>query len=273
MDRTVKAVETRIQKLGLSKIVRTRWTKNEEKRLKKLAPNHTLKELSDLFGNRSIYSIEHKIKELGISYNKIKNKLTEEDIKYIEENYQEKTITELAAHLKVGTTLITSCTKSLGLSKDKVTKWTPEEIKRLQELALTKNVNELASEFNTSPRGITAIAGKNNIKLLSSIHMWTDEEVEKLKKLNGEGKTIVEIQEELNIDGDSIRSKLHKLKLPINRSLTTWTEDELNTLLIKYEELSNNYTGSKYEFLCKISEELPKKGILTIICIKKEFDR
>lgn len=114
---SIKQINTQAIKLGLSKD-RT-WSEEEINKLVENYSNVPLNELIKILPNRSIFSIKGKAKTLGLqSYAFLKKYYSDDDINFIKNNYDHKTIQEIALVLKRTPYAIEQKIYGLGLERD-----------------------------------------------------------------------------------------------------------------------------------------------------------
>ena len=155
---------------------------------------------------------------------------TEEEIKYLKENYAKLSAKEIAKNLKRTKNAIKTKVMKLKINKRI---WTAAEIKYIKEnYSLLKPV-KIANKLNRSLGGIINIANKLG---LENYKDWSDEELDFLKE-NYSKYT----NEELSkiIKGKTIwLIKQCARKLKLKRDLF-WTEEEINYLKENYSKYTN----------------------------------
>lgn len=213
--------------------------------------------------NRTIGAISAKAYELGIETISTYTKLDDKQIKYIKDNWGEIPATEIARNLKISIGILNRYKKELNLpNTGQQKKWTEDKISKLRKDAKTKTRNELAKKYKTSPVQISTIARKNNIKLIDSKIVWTDELISQLEKLMDEGLGISEISKEMDMKAYSIRQQIRKMKgddfVNSSSKVMRWTDDEVNKLI----SLSKTYTTEEIaEMLNKTERQVYNKAV------------
>ena len=256
------SILTKCKELGIE-YVKESWTEEEIKVLREYADKCHYTELTKVLPNRTIGAISAKAYELGIETISTYTKLDDKQIKYIKDNWGEIPATEIARNLKISIGILNRYKKELNLpNTGQQKKWTEEVISKLIRDAKTKTRNELAKKNKTSPAQISTIARKNNIKLIDSKIVWTDELVSQLEKLIDQGLGISEISKEMNMKAYSIRQQIRKMKgddfVNSSSKVMRWTDDEVNKLI----SLSKTYTTEEIaEMLNKTERQVYNKAV------------
>ena len=206
------SILTKCKELGIE-YIKESWTEEEIRILREYADKCHYTELTKVLPNRTIGAISAKAYELGIETISTYTKLDDIQIKYIKDNWGKIPATEIARNLKISVGILNRYKKELNLpNTGQQKKWTEEVIGKLIRDAKTKTRNELAKKYKTSPAQISTIARKNNIKLIDSKIVWTDELVSQLEKLIDQGLGISEISKEMDMKAYSIRQQIRKMK-------------------------------------------------------------
>lgn len=267
-----RRILTKCEHLGIEYIPE-KWTEEEIKILREYAPKCHYTELTKVLPGRTVGAITAKAFELGIETISEYTKLSEDDKKYIIDNWTQLTTSEIARNLKVSIGVVNRYKKELNLpNKVQKKKWTPEVIKRLKKDAKTKTRNELAKKYKTSPGQISKIARRYNIELIDSKKIWNDELDQELIELINDNLSITEISQKMGIKASTIRARIDNLNLrekkPKNPNII-WTEEE-EKLLIK---LSSEKTITELmPILNKTSRQIAGKAKKLGIELKREKD-
>ncbi len=256
------SILTKCKELGIE-YIKESWTEEEIRILREYADKCHYTELTKVLPNRTIGAISAKAYELGIETISTYTKLDDIQIKYIKDNWGKIPATEIARNLKISVGILNRYKKELNLpNTGQQKKWTEEVIGKLIRDAKTKTRNELAKKYKTSPAQISTIARKNNIKLIDSKIVWTDELVSQLEKLIDQGLGISEISKEMDMKAYSIRQQIRKMKgdnfVNPSSKVMRWTEEEVNKLI----NLSKIYTTEEIaEILNKTERQVYNKAV------------
>lgn len=262
------SILTKCKELGIE-YIKESWTEEEIEILREYADKCHYTELTKVLPNRTVGAIAAKAYELGIETRSTYTKLDENQIKYIKDSWGEIPATEIARNLRISIGILNRYKKELNLpNTGQHKKWTETKINKLRKDAKTKTRNELAKKYKTSPAQISSIARKNNIKLIDSKIIWTDELVDQLEKLINQGLEISEISKEMDMKASSVRQQIRKMNgdnfvKPSSKS-NIWTDDEVDKLVC----LSETYTVEEIAEILKknerqIKNKLAKLGIQT----------
>lgn len=137
------------------------WTEEEIKILKEHAMDCHYTELTRYLPDRSVGAISYKLHDLGIEHISDYTYLSDEDKKYIKDNWGKKSIKDIAIHLGIGYGVIQRYKTELNLPNiEQKKKWTEEVIEKIREEAKEKTPEELAKQYDTSVWQIQSIAQK-----------------------------------------------------------------------------------------------------------------
>ncbi len=111
--------------------------------------------------------------------------------------------------------------------------WTDEDDKILLKLATeNKTLLEICKLMNKKDQNVSKHAKMLNIEIIKEEYReWTEEEIEKLKKLS-KTKKLSELVLELNRTASSIKSKSKKMNIPIIMDRKPWTKEDIETLKV-----------------------------------------
>lgn len=233
---------TKCKELGIE-YKKEGWTEEEIKILRENADKCHYTELTKLLPNRSLGAITAKAYDLGIQTISLYAKLDDEQIKYIKDNWGKMHATEIARNLKISLGILYRYKRQLGLPDiGQQKKWTEDVIENLRKDAKTKTRKQLAKKYKTSVQQISVVASKNNIKLINSRIVWTEEKDLKLKKMLDLEKSVTEISQELDVSIISVRNRMNELgligKIRKNKNRKVWKKEEEKLL----KELVNKKT-------------------------------
>lgn len=208
---------TKCKELGIE-YKKESWTEEEIATLREYAKKCHYTELTKVLPNRSIGAITAKAYELGIETISEYTKLTDDNLKYIKENWGKIPATEIARNLKISTGVVYRYKKQLGLPNvGQQIKWTEEVVEKIRQDAKKKTRKELAKKYNTSPQQISIIARKNNITLIDSKKVWNEELDKKLIELVEQKLNIAEISIKMNLKASLIRQRIKQLEICANK--------------------------------------------------------
>lgn len=256
------SILTKCKELGIE-YIKENWTEEEIRILREYADKCHYTELTKVLPNRTIGAISAKAYELGIKTISTYTSLDDVQIKYIKDNWGKIPATEIARNLKISIGILNRYKKELKLpNTGQQKKWTEDKISKLKKDAETKTRNELAKKYKTSPAQISSIAKKNNIKLINSKIVWTDELVSQLEQLIEQGLGISDIAKKMNMKTSSIRQQIKKVRnddfVNKNSKVMRWTNDEISKLI----SLSKTYTSKEIaEILNKTERQVYNKAV------------
>lgn len=194
--------------------MRKEWTLEEIEMFKKMYPTEDWEVLEDVF-QTSKDSLAHKAKKLGVvRKSKAEAKWTDEDIKYLQDNYGEVSLKEMMEHLgRTKSSVETKC-KRLGLVSR--TLWTEEE-KDLMREYYSRFTNEALHNVLFLNRTITAIDGmgqrmgltKNWVPWQRTKHFEIDDLINRIMKLK-EGLGKVPTSEEIEKYGIASKKTIER---------------------------------------------------------------
>lgn len=163
---------------------------------------------------------------------KVKN-YTEKEIKYIEKNFNSKTIAQIAESLNKKESSIYHVARKLGLSKQKHSKWTDDEIKFLKDNYINMTSSEIARHIDHSVDAINTMRDRLNLVRFSK---WSEEDIQYLKD-NYETTLFSELSKVLKRSESAIRAKCFELNLFKN---TPWTDEESAFVKENYREMKTS---------------------------------
>ena len=263
---------TKCKELGIEYVKET-WTEEEINLLREFADKCHFTELTKVLPNRSVGAISAKAYELGIRTISNYTKLSDDDIKYIKDNWGKIPATEIARNLKITIGVLNRYKKELNLpNTGQQVKWTEDVIAKIRKDAKTMNRNELATKYKTSVQQISRIAELNNIKLINSRIFWTEELINELKKCLKEGLDVFEIAKKMDISTAKVRNQVNVIKngetnQSNQRRNSVWSKQEVDKLI----ELAATHTSKEIaRGLGKKTSQVSSKARKLGINIKKE---
>ena len=144
------------------------------------------------------------------------NDFSEEELTYLVNNFNDKTINELAANLGRTVGSITQKCNRLGLKK-KAESWSDNEIAFLRAYATTKSLTELSDDLGRSKSAIKRQCHIQQIKCKRT-DLWTDDELRWLKESYAT-KTAKQLAEVLGRSRQAINHKCQALSLVKNKKV------------------------------------------------------
>lgn len=225
---------TKCKELGIE-YKKESWTEEEIATLREYAGQCHYTELTKVLPNRSVGAITAKAYELGIQTISEYIKLSDENIQYIKENWGKIPATEIARNLKTSTGVIYRYKKQLGLPNvGQQKKWTTDAIEKIRKDASTNTRSQLAKKYNTSPEQISRICWQNDIELIDSKQIWTEELDKQLIELVAQKLNITQISLSMEMKASSIRQRMKQLGIYENRQKKNarkiWIEEEITIL-------------------------------------------
>lgn len=163
---------------------------------------------------------------------KIKN-YTQEELKYIKDNYVYMTAQELAVKLNKSVGSINNATRKMGLIKQCHNKWTDDEIEFVKKNYMDMTSDEISKYVNHSVDAINTM--RDRLGLIRNAN-WSDEEIQFLKD-NFESILFSELSKVLGRTDGAIRAKCFDLNLFKN---SPWTDDEINFVKENYMEMKTS---------------------------------
>lgn len=210
-----------------------KWS-NEEIQI--LLDNHNkchYSELTKLLPGKSKESIKNKARSMNLDIITEIYEYNEEHAKFIKDNWNILTISDIARKLKITRGVIYNYKKKLNLANvGQKKKWTAETIEELRIMSKDNSIEKLANYFKTSKHSISTIAYRNNIELLDGKRKWSDEDIERIRNL-AKDHTIEEISLLVNLNHTSLKRLMirYNIKILSDDYGNRWTNDEVNLLI------------------------------------------
>ena len=230
------------------------WADEEIKFLKQNYNILSRKQLLEKLG-RSVQSIQHKAKELGLTNNTNKE-WTKQDIEFLANNYKNMSYKEIGKFLNRSVHNVKYQASKLGISKSRL--WTDDEIKFLSENYNKMKHKEIAKELGRTETQIT-----NKIRNLDLARkVPKKEEIEEYikrnyKNINSEEK----IASELGIKKGTVIDYVLKMGLR-KRSAKLYAKEEINFIRENHGKIMDKEIAQKLNRpASSISRLISKLGI------------
>lgn len=145
-------------------------------------------------------------------------------LKYINDNWQEKTDQEIAKFLKIDIDIVMYLRRALGFRKrgQRCMKWTESEIKYLKVNWQKKTDQEIAQKLNRSVDAVKLKRSKFGLKrIYQTSYTWDTKIWSKAKftkALNEDGYIPADIARELNLSRERVRQIIEKYKIKVKPS-------------------------------------------------------
>lgn len=154
---------------------------------------------------------------------------TEEEDKYIIENFNKSTFSYMAKQLGCAITTVQNRAIELGLffERKSVRRWTEEEIELLKIMAPKYLNKTIAKKLGRSVNELNKKARELGIELIFKRPVWKKWKVKFLKE-NINTLSLREIQNELEVNYYQIMDKLNELGIQYENNF--WSEEEENIL-------------------------------------------
>lgn len=163
---------------------------------------------------------------------KVRN-YTEEEIQYIENNFANMTIKQIANNLNKKDSSVYNVVRKLGLIKQEHNKWTDEEINFLKSNYINMTSEEISRYIKHSVDAINTMRDRLNLVRCKN---WSSEEIQFLKN-NFESTLFSELSKALGRTESAIRAKCFELNL---FKTSPWTDDEVNFVKDYYMEMKTS---------------------------------
>lgn len=158
---------------------------------------------------------------------------TEDEIKYIQDNFENMTIKQIAFNLNKKDSSIYNVVRKLGLVKQEHNKWTDEEIDFLKNNYINMTSEEISHYVKHTVDAINTMRDKLNLVRNQN---WSDSDIQFLKD-NFESALFSELSKTLNRTEGAIRAKCFELDL---FKKTPWTDDEIDFIKKNYMEMKTS---------------------------------
>lgn len=164
---------------------------------------------------------------------KIRN-YTDEEIKYIENNYYRLTVKQIAEKINKTESSVSNAVRKLGLKKQEHKIWTDKENDFLKENYMNMTNEEISIKLN---RSFNSISAQMDCLGLVRNKSWTSEEEQYLID-NFKYMSHKELGEKLGRTERAVTAKCFELNL--YKKEIPWTKEEINFIKNNYMEMSNN---------------------------------
>ena len=164
---------------------------------------------------------------------KIRN-YTQEELEYIEKNYDNMTAQELAVKLNKSIGSINNAIRKMGLTKQSHKLWSSDEIEYLKNNYIEKTSEDIGRYLNRSVHSVNA--ERDRLGLIRN-ESWSDKDICYLVD-NFALMTHAEIGQALNRTEQAVRAKCFDLNL-FKKELP-WTDDEISFVRDYYMEMKTS---------------------------------
>ena len=161
----------------------------------------------------------------------IKN-YTNEELNYIKNNYNNKTIKEISQEINKSFNSVCNAIRKLGLKKQIHNEWT-EEVNFLKANYIGMTSEEISSYVNHSVDAINSMRDRLN---LVRNRNWSNEEIQFLKE-NFESTLFCDLSKIMNRTEGALRAKCFDLSL---FKKTPWSDEEINFVKDNYMEMKTS---------------------------------
>ena len=207
------------------------WSEEEENILIELSSKVYVREIAKVL-NRTEGAIMAKANKMGLEIITLKPKFTDDDLKYIKDNWGIIPVTDMARNLGYTRTMIQTQADKMNLPKlgnNPYNRWTDEKLKELEKLASIKTITQLAKHFKTTNDAIITVGYRNGIFFNDDKVKWTEEENEMLRNL-AKSYDLSELAEKMNKSTSSIRLQAQRKNIKIipnkNSVKSTWYDED-----------------------------------------------
>ena len=227
----ISTVQRRAEYLNLpfEKHTAKRWTQEEIKLLKIMAPKYLNKTIARKL-DRSINELNKKARELGIELIFKRPVWKKWKVKFLKENINVLSLSQIQKELEVNYYQIMDKLDELGIEYDS-NFWSEEEISILTELSNKVYIRELAKILNRTEGAIISKANKMGLDYITLKKIYKDEELQYIKD-NWGIIPVTDMARNLGISRIMIQAQADKMNLPKlgNNPYRKWTELELTKL-------------------------------------------
>ena len=250
-----------------------KWSDEEINMLIELSKTFYIGEIAKALG-RTETAVITKARRLNIDYITLDRKLTEEELKFIKDNWMKIKVSDMARKLQINRNTIQREADLMNLPRlgnNPYKKWTNKNIEKLKKLSKTKTITELAKYFKTTKSAVSTIASHNNIKLIDGKVNWSKEDKKALEEY-AKTMNLSEIASTMNKSIQSVRIQASRqgLKLLDNEKYenSVWTDNNILELKKLVSEGKTLFEISK--IINKKDETISKKARELNIKIKKD---
>ena len=248
----ITTVERRAIALGLEVDKKTskRWTEEEIELLKLMSTKYLNKTIAKKLG-RTVQEVNKKARLLGIDLIFKRPVWKKWKIKFLKENLNSMSITQISEHLEVNYYQIMEKIEELGLTYNS-NRWTEEEEQILIELSSKCYIREIAKVLNRTELSIISKANKMNLDYITLNRKYTSEELDFIKN-NWQIITVSDMARHLKVSRTMIQRQADLMGLPKlgNNPYIKWTDEEIE----KLRNLSQNKTITELAKYFKTTNE------------------
>jgi DNA-binding CsgD family transcriptional regulator len=226
---SARRVKAKAEELGLEPYSNNNWSEEEIQILRENADKYYYRELTKLLPGRSLGSISGKAWTLGIPLITQITNLSDEDKKYIVNNWSKKTNEQIMNHLNISYAVLNRYKKELGLpTKKNKSKWTEKNIEKLKQDVSIMSRKELAEKYKTSVKRINNICSQYKIDVRPKRPNWTKKDDIQLLKYIKDGLTYHEIAKLMDRPYSSI------CRYALNLGIKRIENERMNDAIVNY---------------------------------------
>ena len=222
-----------------------KYSKDEIDRVRELAKTYTLPEVSEMV-NIPLNNLGYLVKRFKIQTIKTTNSWTNEEIELLR-LLDGKSIYEMMASInKVDTTIISKCDE-LNISYIKLPRkeWTDIEIEQLKEDSKKMCMRDLTIKYKRSSSSISSKLNNLGLKTNSNINYWSEDDLNTLRQLAIEGKSIDYIAKQLSRTFYSVKTRLSTENIVIQGNTRFWSKEDEDFLEDYYTDHTITYLAKK----------------------------
>lgn len=236
--------------------MKNKWTEIEIEKLYKYYPTSSRKELEQLFPNKNYQQIKDKTRSLGIKHNNANKNWTEEQVKFILENYRFYSTDYMSLTIYKSVDAINNKAKRLGVDRKYNSKWTEEEQailisnmeKTLEELLIlikTKSLKDIKKKLEIYKKNTKEQQNKKS-KTNDFKKFWSLENdkflIENHQKMSND-----ELAEIMGITKNWILRRVNMLEISTTRKWEQYEDKYLieNASNLSLQELADKLNRSK----------------------------
>lgn len=218
LKRTKSAILSRAYNLKLTESNFVKWTEEEKNKLRQLYPDrqYTIEQMVKMLG-RPRYGILQQAYILKLHRPRPQHEWTEEETKYLAENYLTKSASEMAEDLGMTVSAVTHKIGRSGLKvREKGRSWSEEEKEYVKQNYKKIPTKDLAQRLNRTVNSIITIVGNLGVSESRPLS-WSLEEKDFIIKNYGH-LSIEEISKALRRSRNAIVAVASKFKLTNKKS-------------------------------------------------------
>lgn len=227
----INTVQNRAISLGLDVKKKTakRWTDEEIELLKLMSTKYLNKTIARKLG-RSLQEVNKKARLLGIELIFKRPVWKKWKIKFLKENLNSMSLTQIAEQLEVNYYQIMEKVDELDLTYNS-NRWTPEEEQILIELSSKCYIREIAKVLNRTEGAIISKANKMGLDYITLSRKYTQEELDFIKN-NWGVIPVTDMARTLKVSRIMVQRQADLMNLPKlgNNPYRKWTDEEIEKL-------------------------------------------